>query len=441
MRQKQLHIRMLLLLSYAFLVPLGNLTRIGSDEGALGATTALLVLVVVISFSTSMAQFQRDRLLVSLVMLTIWMLSASLLAVEPMAALTTSATLAIYALAAATAYRYVAEEKLIIRLLIIYCLGGFLGAAATVIDYTGVIHIPGVNETVGSTATDLGYLTRVSGVFYRRSALAVHYGMIITISFLTPLLLPSLSTVRKIFFYSAALTCFVAVLLTHARAGVLAAVISIVLVLAVTANSPARLLRLGAFIVASGAVVAYIVFTWFPDVWNAYQALLGVGDVKSTNDFLDDSDALRLVLFKHVTSSLLSNPVGHGYSLLFGVEGYEERLIDPHNIFSQVIWGAGLFGIGWIIYFVTALVGRSRVLLHSNCREIPLVQIGRIFLAVLTTFCLIGMMHTIISTGIAWLFLGVYLRILRELRDKIRRTSSREIYAYDLSKLRSEERR
>jgi|GEM_PF-5570802 len=207
-------------------------------------------------------------------------------------------------------------------------------------------------------------------------------------------------------------------MLTHNRAGVLGAILSVGTIVIGSARSPMHLLKSVAVFLVVAILVGLVINFFFPDVWTAYQALLRIGEVASTNKFQDESDELRIVFAQHTLVSLLSNPIGHGYSLLSGVPGYEKDLLDPHGIFSQVIWGGGLFGLTWFLIFGTRAVVQSFHLIRSNRSKETTHQLSLVLIGTMLAFMLTGMAHTIISTGMAWILFGALLRLLRNSTGK-----------------------
>jgi len=193
-----------LLFLYAFLAPLGNLARFGQQESVYGVTTILLLLIALLALPAVPKGLQKERIFRSFLVLIVWLIAASVLAPEPLAALVNGGTLVLYLIAAITAFCYLRDEFMILDLLFIYCLGGLVGALATIIDFIGIVDIPGVNEANISTDTELGSIMQLSGVFPRRSAMAAYYTLIITIGILLPLRCSSMSIRKNLFFFSQA---------------------------------------------------------------------------------------------------------------------------------------------------------------------------------------------------------------------------------------------
>jgi hypothetical protein len=372
----------------------------------------LLLLVVLLALPSALKTTLREPVFQAFGVLILWMIGASALAPEPLDALVNGGTLVVYLFAAATAFHYLCDDNRIFQLLTALALAGCLGAMATIVDHMGLVDLPGVNEATSATHTELGYIMQASGPFARRSAMAAYYTLIISTCILLPLLCRSLKTGAKVFFFFTAGLCALALMLTHNRAGVLGAAMAAGAVAIASARSPIRLIRTLSIIAVIALVLIAAVNLWFPDLWMAYQTLLGIGGVASADD-LSESDQSRLVFAQLALLSVLNNPIGHGYSLLAGVPGYEGYLVDPHNILSQVIWGSGLFGLFWLLFFGSRAAARSLRLLRGRSSKEPSGQLLLVLLGALLAFLLTGMTHTIISTGVAWILFGTLLRLVR----------------------------
>jgi hypothetical protein len=295
-----------------------------------------------------------------------------------------------------------------------FCLGGLISSSATIIDFFGVIKIPGVNEVEVGTNTELGTILQASGPFARRSSMAIYFTMIITIGILYGTIMKNISLSSRILFYFSSATCLIALMLTHNRSGIVSAFFVSFLVLFVYSKSTLKKIKFIFYVLIAFLVILYFIITYLPDVWHAYQALLRIGDVASTDAFLEDSDALRFELFKHSFASILRNPIGHGYSLISDLSEFDNGLIDPHNIITQIIWGAGFVGIIWLLYFAWNFFRLTMPIIFSNDRQINKNKVIFVFIGVLASFFVIGMMHTVISTGMVWIFFGCFLHVSKK---------------------------
>ncbi len=405
---------------YAFLAPLGNLARFGSEENSLGMMTIVLIVIVAMGFHAALPQLGRNRIFFALTLLVFWLIVMSIFAPTPLDTFTRGLVLIIYLLSAATAYRFMRCEQKITYLIIIFCFGGLVSSTVSLVDYFGLLDIPRVNEHNRSTYTDFGVFLQMSGPFNRRTSMATYYTMVISMGFVAALLLRKIFIYQRVLLRTAAISCFLVLALTHNRGGTLAAILATVFVLAVSTRSLTRLIKVVLFTLASIVVIGIIILRWFPDLLLVYQALLPKNIFSPLDYTMSESDRLRIVFFQYALQSILYNPLGHGFSLLAGVEGYEGTLVDPHSIISQIIWGAGLFGLGWLIYFGSILVIHSRLLIKYRTNNQTYHDLGLVLLTGLIAFTLTGMTHTIISTGIAWIFFGAYLSVITRLQLTIR---------------------
>jgi len=344
------------------------------------------------------------------------MVLSSIFAQDQADAYVKSISLVFYILLAAAAYRYIQNERQILFVVIMFLIGAFMSSTATFIDYFDFVDIPGVNDIRAGTGSKyVGYSMQISGAFPRRSAMAAYYTIAITIGFLMPLLHCKLSRVQQIFYFTTAVSCFFVLMMTHNRAGLIGAVIATTLIPIISARSWKRLLWLMAIYLFFMAIIIFIIYNWFYDVWVAYQILLRIGEVGEDDPSnVAESDILRLVFFQRAMAALLENPFGHGYSLLHGVPGYS-GMVDPHNIVTQVIWGMGVFSFFWLIYFTIIFIIKARFLFVKINKK-SAIDIGFVLLGGLLAFFLNNMMHNSLSTGVAWIFLGLLLGLINRLK-------------------------
>jgi hypothetical protein len=218
--------------------------------------------------------------------------------------------------------------------------------------------------------------------------------------------------------FTAAAGCTLTLLLTHNRSGILAPLLATLAVTALIARSPGKFIRSILIVAAFSGLVALALVYWFPDVWTAYRAILGLGDTAFSAE-VSESDGLRLVFFEHAVYSLIDAPFGHGYSLLHGVLGYDE--VDPHNAFTQILWGGGLIGIAWMAGFAWQMSQRTWPLFSRRGDVSPFRSAGITLFGGLLAFLFIGMTHTTLSNGVAWLYFGLFVAALDHLPKAAKR--------------------
>lgn len=405
-----------LLLAYAFLSPLGNLTRFEfRDEGStLGLTSLFLILAVGINLFQCILILRTSRILFSLVILVLWMGFSSLFSSDILGAYLRLSNFALYVLLACLAFSIHWSVRNIHRLLMGFILGGFLCATLTLIDWFGLINIPRVNELMVSTGTDLGAISRASGPFTRRSAMAAFFSLLIPIATLAFLHIKQLLRKTKVFAFVTAITTAIALFLTHNRAGLLGALLAIVVINIFLAYSKRKLMRMMIKGIILIVFFIWLVMTYFPEHLIVYKAKLHIGDVSSTDIRLQESDDLRMELFKHVIRSLTVNPIGNGYTLVTDVSNYYDYdEIDPHNNITQIIWAAGIFGIGWLVYFGVSMFNSTKVIFSKIYLNNPINQYGTVIVGSLLGWFFYGQAHTVFGTGMAWLLFGVLLKIIK----------------------------
>lgn len=406
----RLHPTRTLLMAYAFLAPLGNIARFSSAEASYGATTALLAMTVAINLLPGLRLLRRDRLLFSLALLTGWMGVVSVLAPNVVAALSGMVNFAMYVLFACAAYRVSWSSESVHRVLLAFVLGGFLSSALTIVDFFGIVNVPGFNEGSGLyTATSLGAVLQASGPFPRRSAMAAYFALLIPVAALMWRRVRPAPPMHRLLCAATAVTASVALLLTHNRAGLLGAWLAVAIISLVTAQTPGKFLRLLGAGAAAAVIATWVLVTYFPEQLVVYEALLKIGDMRIEGSYVESSDRVRLILFKHAVTSLLSNPVGNGFTLVTGAPGHPNA--DAHNIITQIIWAAGLFGIGWMLFFGFTIVRRVRRTLSGAGLSHPTMRYGIVIAAALLGWAICGMMHQILGTGMAWLLGGVLLKL------------------------------
>jgi len=150
--------------------------------------------------------------------------------------------------------------------------------------------------------------------------------------------------------------------------------------------------------VALAASMLLFVLNWFvPEHLAVYSVKLGLS---AGYEDVAGSDYMRVALAREVFGSLLRNPMGNGLTTI--AIGGAERSV--HNIFVQIVWAAGLFGILWLVAFPAALYRRI-----SSFRVRPRHPAYDASLWALGAWLLHGMTHNSLQTGLAWILLGVVI--------------------------------
>ena len=400
-----------MLMLYAFFAPLGNLVRFGSEENAFGATSIIITLICLSSFQIGLRVAQRHFVFKAFAIIIVWMMAASFFAVDPVGAFVNGGSLVFYFILMAVAFFYLQEERLIFKTLALFCFGGLISSLITVVDFLGVIHVPGFNESTFGTATDQGAILQASGPFSRRTALAAYYTIVIASGLLMSLIYRHTTLLKRFLFFSSAVMCAIALMLTHNRAGIISAAFSCVYILLGRSLSLQKVLIFVLLILLGGYALASAMKSFFPDALIVYGALIGIGEIYVVDTYQAESDAIRFVLLWHSLTSVVTNPIGHGYSLLFGVSERVDELADPHSMLTQVIWGAGFFGLVWLFYMLRLGLMETVKLVRQEGHQTSINSLALAILGGLLSFFIAGLAHTLISTGIAWLLLGALLRL------------------------------
>jgi hypothetical protein len=397
---------------YCLAAAMGGFARFHDAEGAMGVSTLLLVPLCFHGVMRLNSALEAERTLGAIAALIAWLLFASILARDINQAVLNGLSLCAYLALAACAYAACATARSALAVLLCLMIGALVSSSATLLDFAGLVQLSSANVREPGTHTDLGTVAQATGVFARRSAMGAYYVIAITAGLLLGLFGSRLSWYVRGLGLMTAITCCIALLLTHTRAALLSPALVIVFAMLcckghfwTRATVLLTLITCLQLIVLAATVMS-------PDVWLAYSALLRTGIGTDTNVYVADSDAARWVFFLHAVTHLPISPLGNGFSLLSDVPGYVDD-VDPHNIITLVVWGAGLFGVAWLCWAVSAgpvVVRRFRLSIADDRAE------SQVILALLGSGCafLINCMaHQSVLTGVAWIVFGVGLRLCR----------------------------
>lgn len=398
-----------LLFLYIFLAPLGNLIRFSDTESSFGVTTVIICVVVGINLKYTISTLNKNRALYSILFLILWMSFSSIFSADLANGYTQLLSFTLYYLFSCVAYNHNWSTKSLQQLLMSFVLGALLSSSLTIIDWFGIYDIPYVNETSGGTITNIGTVMQASGPFSRRSAMAAYFSLIIPISTLSFFYLNKTNAITKLTLLSTGILCSISLMLTNNRAGLAGSICAIILISIYLSRSIKKLVRLIVIGSFSFLIMTWMVTTLFQDQLIAYQALLNLDEMAVSDvSKQTESDNIRILLFNFVIKSLISNPIGQGYTLVTGFDSSES---DPHNNVAQIIWAAGIFGIGWICYFGVSFYKQANKLFFKPLFISPHAKYGIVITGGLFGWFICGMAHTIIGTGVAWLLLGILLNI------------------------------
>lgn len=399
-----------LLCIYAFVVPLGTVFRFGTEEGSLGISTILLLSLVTVYILKTIPLLFKKKVFFILLLLALWLSLSTLFTPDSIiSGYKTLTSVIIYIFLAITITRIDLPAKRLKIFFLWLTAGMFLSSGLTLIDFLGLADVPWTNELHRSTHIAGGNIIQANGFFPRRSAMAAYFCLVLPA--LIPLFINLQNTILKTII---AITYFVSLLillLTHNLAGIIAILLSsgLYLLWGYQINFIKRMKKIiivGLLIISSGCLVT----TYFPDVIQVYlfrlsalSSMAGISDEQLERQ--KESDNMRLYFLSQAVGSLAKNPIGYGFTQIW-TERY--GLTDPHNIITQVIWGAGLFSFVWLGLFGYLMI-KLFVLKISPHNDL-FVYFDALKYGLLSWF-ITGMAHTILCIGLAWIFLGMMLNI------------------------------
>jgi len=351
-----------LLCIYAFVVPLGTVFRFGTEEGSLGISTILLLSLVTLYILYTIPLLFKKKVFFVLLLLVLWFSFSTLFTPDSIiSGYKTLISLIIYIFLAITITRIDLPAKRLKIFFFCLTVGIFLSSGLTLIDFLGVVDVPYANELNRSTHVAGGNVIQASGFFPRRSAMAAYIALVL------PALIPLVVNLQNTILKTITATTYLVSLLC-------------------------------------------LVATYFSDVVQVYlfrlsvpSSMAGISDDQLARQ--KESDNMRLYFLSQAVGSLAKNPIGYGFTQIW-TERY--GLTDPHNIITQVIWGAGLFSFVWLGLFGYLMI-KLFVLKISPHNDL-FVYFDALKYCLLSWF-ITGMAHTILCIGLAWIFLGMMLNI------------------------------
>jgi len=406
---------------YVLIAPLGTLFRFSEHEGALGVSSILL-LILVFMFSIDMIYvFFKNQFFFYLFLLLIILLFTSMNSYDPSSTYLYLVQLSIYVSFAAAIYRVSFSRKDLKLVFLFLAIGTFISTFLTLIDYSGLMDIPRVNELQIVTRLGGENVQQISGLFPRRSAMAAYFALILPIFFV--LSIQKKNIYWKLFLSLCFLLSFLCLLFTHNLAGIIAILVScfFYLIFGYRATFLEKIKKISIILLillAFGTIISLKL----PEIVDVYLFRIGSHfQTPSTqvNGLLDrqiESDNMRLYFFKFSLASINGDPFGHGLSKLV-TDKY--GIIDPHNIITQFIWATGILGFIWMFFGILIFFKIIKLPKYSNdslTTYLTAIKYG------LFSWFICGMAHNIIFTGIAWLFLGMLINIRKQLYKIPQRT-------------------
>lgn len=399
-------LQLLLLCMYGLLVQFGNLFRMsGTNDADAGLSTIVAILIIVFGGLRLINIIIMRPELYLVMLLALWTATVDYLSTyTEYHSLFSSLSIAIYAALTAAVVRVFSIPKTLPVLWIVVAFGVGLSGSISIIDYIGFYNFPYVNDVVIETDFDHERVTQASGFFPTRSAMAAIFSL--SIGGLFVLALMSKGILLRTYFLLAGVSGFVCLMLTHNRSGILGVLIAVTFYLFFSRRmSLVRRVKVLTLAVMATVAFSFFMIEYFPSHVNVYyEKLIYMFDDSAK---VDESDYGRLLIFKSVIASLLENPLGNGFTNI-PVEGI--GLINPHNVITSIIWSAGVVGILWLIVYgfvIYRLIKKVIVVSNANANRnyIDITILG------LGAWMLGNMAHNSLSTGLAWIFLGVLISV------------------------------
>jgi len=420
--EKKDRILFTILTLYFFIMVYGNLFKFSKIEASTGLSTVLILLIILLKFNVIFKEMLQKPVFKVIALVFFWCMVTSLFSAEGvLRAYTRLIMLSGYLFAAVAVYRmYLPEER--VRFLI-YTLGVsiFIASFLTIIDYLKIYNVPYVNEAGITTKIGGERVEQAGGFFPRRSAMAAYYSIIIATLMYYALKTKNIK-VKMLLLVSSGIS-FIALFLTHNRSGILSVIMAMAIYLfmdkTVKMTKKIRIIILSVIVFSILIVIIYFYLPGHIDVYimklNRYLPGGGFGAAVAITDSVVQSDESRLYFFLSIMESLLTNPLGNGFSLVY-TEKYGFK--SPHNIISYLIWAMGIMAfilIPMLGYYIYRSLSLKKLLNKKNEDSEIVVCIVALQVGMLS-WLINNMAHNSLSTGLAWLYLGIALNLLNRFK-------------------------
>lgn len=403
-RTMRYKVHLLLIFAYAIVVQFGNLFRLsGTEETGIGLPTFIAVTIIMLGGLNALNNFLSNKTLYLFLFVALWALFADFVSTYTSEnAFYSPIVYILYALMAASVMKVFAVDDSLPKFWAVLAFGVGASSLFTIIDYIGIYNFPFVNEIVIDTDLGVKGVTQASGFFPRRSAMAAVFSLSIGGFFLLALLLSKIYL--RFYYFLAGTLGSICLMLTHNRSGILG--ITILLLLYLVFSKRYNLSKkIGVLILSTVGVVSivFVMVKYFPSHLDVYVDKLAYFFDESTE--VRETDYGRILILQTALNSLAENPLGNGFTKI-PIKGI--GLMNPHNIITSIVWAAGVLGILWLIYYAyfmykdvskTLMISR----LHKKSPYIDAILVG------LGAWLLGNMVHNSLSTGLAWVFLGILL--------------------------------
>jgi len=411
------------LVIYFFIIVYGNVFKFSQQEASIGFSTVLILIIIIPKILTVRQVVFKQPLFFLISVLLLWCsMSALFTQGEIVSAYIRLAMMIGYLFAAASVYQMQLTNERVKLLIYTLSISILVASLLTIIDFLKIYNIPYVNETSLATKIAGAEVEQAGGFFPRRSAMAAYYSIIIPTLIYYAMKIENIR--EKTFMFLSSGVSILALFLTHNRSGILSILlaVSIFLFFDKTIKASKKMgIVLYMPIVLGGLL--YVAFVLFPEHLDVYilklNRYLPGGIVESAgqvNNEFARSDESRIYFFISVMESLLTNPIGNGFSLV-----YTERygFNSPHNIITYIIWSAGLMAFVWLPLFARQVYRcfSLKELQKKLDEKQDLIVFSVAFQVGLLSWFLNNMTHNSLNTGLAWLYLGVVLNVINTLKN------------------------
>lgn len=416
-RNRVQYLTWVLLSAYIFVVCFGRYFRFGAAESGLGVSTCIFVCVILLHITRSVETVFKDPLIGVFAALALWCgISAVFYPGEYLGSVIKSITFLGYVLFAASIVRLSIQNKTIVLFALAATTGLFLSSAITIVDYFGVYNFSGVNESYIVSKVTGDEVQQAGGFYSRRSAMAAYYSLLVPFVFVS--LYSGKNILLKAYKLSAVGVGFLALFLTHNRSGILAIIIALIVFMLIDKQksiaSKARVI-VSAVIVVAIALTTLLVL--LPEHFDVYANKLG-RLMPGESQYISQSDYARVFFFQEAMKGLLTNPMGHGFGLMYTDE---YGFLSPHNMFTYVVYASGFFAFFWLYIFMREMFRKMKVsrVLKNIDKDAYYVAIG-CFVSIVS-WLVNNMAHNSFSTGLFWLFMGLLINYSNYARVSYRR--------------------
>ncbi len=386
-----------LLATYVFLIHFGKLTRFGERESETGITTAIALLIIACGYRGFSRATLREPVIRLMLVLLAWCCGASFLSpLDLSVAFLNLAKLSIYVTLALVVAELRLPAQQVEWLILVAIAGLFVATSLTVLDHQKLIDVPGCNDVQAGSRISRGSkivrIEQASGFYPRRSAMAAIYSISLAASYLV------FTNSRRFLTRAACIIAFatglLCLFLTHNRSAGVGVLLSILM--SFIFSHRRKLTGRIAYLLLSGFAatgIIWVAVSYFPDHTSVYLDKFSYLSGGQRGQYSTDIE--RLENLKYACHQITyNNPVGYGLGNL--VENGQE--FSSHNIITAQIWAMGILSFLWIPAFAMAVIEVFR----RRCSGV-----GEVVKFSLVAWLFHNMTHESLSTGFAWIFIGL----------------------------------